>query len=179
MPAEIPISNLNNIVWNRGFLNATRKSGTNDAIGFGALQNIRLSHTFEYEELYGPESLSPLGVGTKRENLSGSFENGVIDPEQFYAAMGGQLAYSAITNRTTWTKGVNDEPKYFDLHYVSDDTATPDVEIFVKRCLSNDWNIIGPGENRSFLIGGGSFKAFGDGTTLFTVSRPGNFTNAS
>lgn len=175
------LANLDGLVFNKGFMYGTRSGGSTDAIAFGALQSIRLNHTFQKVELRGPESLSPLGVGIGSEQLSGSFESGVVTPEQFVMAMGGSMSYDAGTDKTTYTKTVDQEPRPFNLHFQSQ-AANPDVEIQLYNCVSADWNVFS-GQNRTFSLGGGGFDVYGqaaaDGGVLFTMVKPGNLTNSS
>ncbi len=180
MPQQGILTNLDQLVWNKGFLYGTREGGGNDSIGFGALQNVMINHTIQKVEIEGPESLSPLGVGEKGETLTGTFSFGVVTPEQMYMAIGGNLSYDAGTNRTTMTKLVNEEAKPFDVHLVSEGGASPEVDVRLFRCIADNWRIFG-GDNRTWSIGEGGFRCYGEanGGRLFTYSRPGNLTSSS
>lgn len=180
MPQQGVLTNLDGLVWNKGYCYGTRSGGNTDAIGFGALQNIRISHTFQKAEINGPESLSPLGVGIVSENVSGSWSYGVITPEQFYMALGGGLSYSGVTDRTLFTKLVNEEPKPFDLHCVSEAGSSPGYEAYFFRCVADSWNLQ-TADNRAWMLGESNFRCYGEanGGRLFTVSTPGNTTNLS
>lgn len=177
------LSNLDNLVFNKGFMYGTITGNASDAIAFGALQNVRMTHTFTKVEIRGPESLSPLGVGISEENLTGTWEYGVAHPEQFIMFLGGSIAYNAGTGRTTYTKTINQEPGTFNLHFVSQSGANPDVEIYLYRCVVEGAVNIQNAENRAFTLGSGGFRCYGqaasDGGVLFTYSRPGDLTNSS
>lgn len=174
------IENISGLVWEKGYAYGTINGLTQDAIAFGALQSVELNDAFDWVMLRGPESLSPIGVGLGAENLTGSFEAGVVTPEQFIMALGGSQAYNVGTDTTTYTKLVNQEPTHFNLRLKSD-LNNPQVTINLYRCLCNNWKIKG-GSNRQWSLGGGSFQVFGQaGETgvLFDFARPGNYTNAS
>lgn len=172
------LTNLNGLVFNKGYMNAVRSGGTNN-IEFGALQNIEVSHSFTDVELMGPESLSPLGVGTASEELSGSFECGVITPEQFFAVLGGNLTYNGGSDLTTYTKLVNEERKPFDLTCQTD-ANNPEITLTMYRCLARRWNVL-RAQNRQWVLGGGEFRCYGEanGGRLYTWAKPGNLVNAS
>ncbi len=174
------LTNLDGLVWNKGFCYGTRTSGTTDAIQFGALNNITITHTFQKEEISGPESLSPLGVGIKSETLTGKFTFGVITPEQFFMALGGNLSYTGGTDRTTFTKLVNEEPKTFNIHCVSENDPSPAVDLQLFRCVADNWNILSA-DNRSWVMGEGGFRVYGEanGGRLFEFSKPGDLRNTS
>jgi hypothetical protein len=175
------LSNLDGIVFNKGYMYGTIEGHGSDLIAFGALQNVAINHAFTFAELDGPESLSPLGVGLKSETLDGSWEYGVVTPEQFVMAMGGHETYNAGTAHTTYTKLVNEEPSPFNLHFTSA-PANPDMEVFLYRCLSNTWNVV-RADNRGWVMGSGNFRCYGqaiaDGGKLFEIIKPGDLTNAS
>lgn len=172
------LTNLNELVWNKGYLYGTRSGGASNAIQFGALQNIKVNHTFQKVEIEGPESLAPLGVGIKSETVTGTFSYGVITPEQYFMALGGGLSYDGT--RTTFTKLVNEEPKPFDLYCQSEAGTTPGMDVTLYRCVADNWNIYS-GDNRAWLVGEGGFRVYGEanGGRLFTISKPGDMTNAS
>ena len=174
------LTNLDGLVWNKGYMYGTRSGGVGDAIGFGALNSVTVSHSLQKVEISGPESLSPLGVGIQSETLTGTYTNGVITPEQYFMALGGNLTYNAGTDRTLYTKLVNEEPKPFDIHLVSEDGAAPQMEVYLFRCVVDSWKIYG-GDNRAWTMGEGGFRVYGEanGGRLFTVSKPGNLINAS
>lgn len=176
------LTNLDGLTFQKGYIYLTREGGTADAVGFGALQNINLSHTFAFSELSGPESLSPLGVGIQSESLTGTWDYGVITPEQFLTLIGGSQVFS--TPNTVYTKLVNEEPLPFDLHFESGVSGSDDMDLYLYRCLSDSVSL--RGENRTFSIGSGSFRCYGQDVTtyganakLFTFTRPGNLTNSS
>jgi len=174
------IANLDQLVFNKGYAYGSIQNNTNDAIPFGALQNIGLNHNFGFSELIGPESLSPVGVGVKSEELTGTWDYGVIDTEQFIMFMGGTQAYNAGANKTTFTKLVDQEPQPFDFHLKSA-LASPDLEIFLYRCLSPSFSL--KAGNREFVTGSGNFRCYGQdaaaGGLLFQVVKPGNRANTS
>ncbi len=174
------LNNLSGIVWARGYMFGTRAGGAGDAIQFGSLKDIKLSHTFTFAEEKGPETLSANGVGATDENLSGTYSCGVIHPEQYFTMLGGELDYNVSQAlRTTYTKRVNEEPKTFNLHYVSDDQASPDLDCFVYNCLSTNMEVLSA-TSRAWMLNSGGFKAYGQpGGILFTMSKPGDLTNAS
>lgn len=183
MPQQGVLTNLDNQVFQKGYLYGTRSGGASQAIGFGALQNVSVRDAFTWVDQRGPEALSPIGVGLGEENLTGSFESGVLLPEQFIMALGGSQTYDAATDYTVYTKRVNDEPQPFDIDCTSEEGSAPEVKCKFYRCLCNDWNIWGA-NNRQWMTGGGSFRVIGEdsqGSTrrLFTWSRRGNSTNAS
>jgi hypothetical protein len=173
------ISNLDGLTFNKGYMFATRQGGTTDAVAYGALQNTSLDHAWGMAELSGPESLAPLGVGVKTETLSGSFEQGVISPEQFIIAMGGSMAFDG-TN-TVYTKLVEQEPQPFDLHFESDSSGVPDIDLKLYNCLMPDMSL--KADNRAFVLSSGKFSVYGqsvaNGGKLFTMTKPGNLTNSS
>lgn len=173
------VSNLDELVFNKGYMYATRSGGATDAIAFGALQNVSLSHEFGYAEISGPESLTPLGVGISSETLSGSFDHGVIHPEQLVAAIGGSMAVSG--QDTIYTKLRDQEPAAFDLHFESGVSGRDDMDLMLYNCLMPSWSL--RADNRTFVIGSGSFRVYGqttaNGARLFTLTKPGNLTNAS
>jgi hypothetical protein len=178
------LENLGQISWNKGYMYGTDQGGGTNAIGFGALQNVSVTHTKTFAELNGPESLAPLGVGIKGEEVSGSWEYGVISPEQYQMAHGGDMAYDAGTNTTTYTKKVEDEPTPFDLEMWSD-AANPSLKVHLYNCLATSWNVV-KAENRAWNLGMGNFRAYGQSIAtygsaakLYTVTRPGNLTNSS
>jgi hypothetical protein len=172
------LTNIDGLVFQRGYMFGTRSGGNTDAIGFGALNNVNIQHAITKVEINGPESLSPLGVGIQGETLTGSYTNGVVTPEQYFMALGGNLTYNGTV--TTFTKLVNEEPRPFDIHLKSEDLATPEMEIYLFRCVVDNWKIYG-GDNRSYSMGEGSFRCYGEanGGRLFTVSKPGSLINAS
>ena len=174
------LTNLDGLVWNKGYVYGTRDGGTTDAIQFGALQNIRISHSFTKAEISGPESLSPLGVGIVSEQLTGTFSFGVITPEQFFMALGGGLSYSGGDDETTYTKLVNEEPKPYNLRCPSELGSSPGFEAQFFRCVTDTWNIQSA-DNRAWMIGEGGFRVYGEanGGRLFIVTKPGSLINAS
>jgi hypothetical protein len=180
MPQQGVLTNLDELVWNRGYMYGTRASGNTDAIGFGALQEVTVEYANTKAEVNGPESLSPLGVGIVSESVTGRFSSGVITPEQAFMALGGGLSYSGGSDRTTFTKLVNEEQKAFDLHLVSEPGLTPALEVYLFRCCADSWRLYG-GANRSWMMNEGAFRAYGEanGGRLFTQSKPGNMLNAS
>lgn len=182
MPQQGVLTNIDGLVWNKGQMYGTRTGGVADAIQFGALQNVRVSHSFQKAEITGPESLSPLGVGIVSENVTGTFSFGVITPEQFYMAIGGGLSYiGGGTDETTYTKLVNEEPTSYDLRCVSETgTNSPGIEASFFRCVTDSWNIIS-GDNRAWMLGEGGFRVYGEanGGRLFTVTKPGSLINQS
>lgn len=181
MATNAVLSNLDGTVFNKGYLYGTIHGHTADTIAFGALQNVAINHAFTFAELDGPESLQPIGVGLKSETLDGSWEFGVVTPEQYIMALGGHMTYDAGTDVTTYTKKVNEEPVPFDIHFKSA-PSSPDMEVYVYNCLSNSWNVA-KADNRGWMLGNGSFRAYGqtvaDGEKLFTVLKQGDQTNAS
>jgi len=172
------LTNLDGLVFAKGFMYGTISGHAADAIAFGALQGVRLSHSFTFEDIYGPESLALLGRGVKTENLSGSWNNGVVSPEQLIQLIGGGQAYNAGTDTTTFTKYVNQEPLPFDLK-INSDLNNPEMQIILYRCTSPGFNIAL--ENRTWVMGDGSFDVAGEanGGRLFSVSKAGNQTNSS
>lgn len=180
MPQQGVLTNLDGLLWNKGYVYGTRASGVTDAIQFGALQSIRLAHSIQKAEIRGPESLSSLGIGEVSETLTGTFSWGVIRPEQFFMAIGGNLTYDGGTDRTTYTKLVNEEIKTFDMRCVTEDAASPGMQVTLYRCTTDNWNVLSA-ENRSWVMGEGGFTVHGEanGGRLFTVSMPGSLINAS
>lgn len=174
------LTNITGAIFNVGYMSGTRSGGVTNAIQFGALQNVELNVAYQNATLTGPESLSPLGVGTQSETLTGTFTNGVVTVEQFFMACGGQMSYDGATNRTTWTKLVNQERKSFDLELVSEAGADPAMKVNVYRCVADNWKIYG-GDNRTWNLGSGGFTVYGeaDGGRLVTISMPGSLHNAS
>lgn len=174
------LSNLDGIVFNKGFLYGSRAGVGNDGVAFGALQSVELSHQSQFVELDGPESLSPLGVGQKGETVGFNWEAGVLDPEQFTLLMGGSMSYNGGTGATTYTKTINQEANAFDVHFKSA-AASPDLEVYLYNCLCADWNI--RADNRGFFLGRGQARAYGQSTAnggkLWDIIKPGNSSNAS
>jgi hypothetical protein len=174
------LTNLDGLVWNKGRMYGTRSGGTTDAIEFGALQNVRVNHSFQKAEITGPESLSPLGVGIVSETLTGTFSFGVITPEQYYMALGGGLSYSGGDDETTYTKLVNEEPTVYNLRCVSELGASPGIEASFFRCVTDTWTILS-GDNRAWMVGEGGFRVYGEENSgrLFTITKPGSLINQS
>ncbi len=179
-PQGTVLSNLDNTVFNKGYVYGTRYGGSADPIEFGALQNVRFADAFSKAMLRGPESLSALAVGITEENLTFTYSYGVLLPEQLIMALGGSQSYDAGTGRTTYTKLVNQEPQPFDLHFKSGPEASPDLECRFYRCVVDNWNIVNA-DNRAFSLGEGSGTVHGEanGGRLFTYSKPGDLTNSS
>lgn len=180
MPQQGVLTNLSNQVFAKGYLYGTRSGGTTDAIQFGALQNVRFNDAFQKVEQSGPESLSPVGVGIQSETLTGTYSHGVITAEQFFMAYGGNMSYNAGTARTTYTKLVNEEPKAFDLRLDSEDQgSSSQMQIRVFNCVADGWSM--NFDNRVWVQPEGSFRVYGEsgGGRLWTVSFPGDMTNAS
>lgn len=189
MPTGAVLSNVAETVFNKGYMYGTRKpdgttsgAGVTDAITFGALQNISIDMDLGYVELTGPESLLPVGVGVGSKTVNGSFEAGVITPEQFTMAIGGLMSYAAgPPAKTTYTELVEGEPQPFDIHFVSA-PSNPDFEVFLYNCLCNKWNIV-KADNRTWILSNGTFRAYGqsasDGGVLFKVIKPGQLNTAS
>jgi hypothetical protein len=176
------IGNLNEIVFNKGYMFATRQGGAADAIGFGALQDVALSHEFATSEIMGPESLAPLGVGITAEGLTGTYSCGVLHPEQLVALMGGSIVVNGAN--TDYTKLVEEQPLPFDLHFESGPSPLDDVDIVLYNCLCPTWSITFT--DRAWAIQNGSFKVYGQNRStygsaakLFVMSKPGNLTNSS
>lgn len=180
MPQQGTLTNIDGLKWNKGKLFGTRSGGATDAIQFGALQSVELSHTIQWADIRGPESLSILGRGEVSETLTGTFECGVITPEQYFMALGGGLAYAAGSDTTTYTKLVNEEASLFNVRCVSEDGVGPAMEVTCYRCTADNWKIYG-GNNRAWMLGGGGFTVNGEanGGRLFTISMPGNLVNSS
>lgn len=173
------ISNLDGVIFNKGYMYGTRDGGTADAIAFGALQDVELTHGYTEVPLSGPESLSPLAVGIGEENLSGTFSAGVIVPEQLIMLIGGSQVVNG--DYTDYTKKVEEEPLPFDLHFESGVAGVDDLDLVLYRCLCPSWSI--RAGNRSFFIGSSSFRVYGqasaDGGVLFKLIKPGNLTMSS
>jgi hypothetical protein len=180
VPQQGTLTNIDGLKWNKGKLFGTRSGGNTDAIQFGALQSVELNHTIEWADIRGPESLSILGRGQVSETLTGTFECGVITPEQYFMALGGNLTYDAGADETTYTKLVNEEAGLFNVHCVSEDGNSPGMDVTVYRCTADNWRIYG-GANRAWMLGGGGFTAHGEANSgrLFTVTMPGSLINAS
>ncbi len=178
MPATL--ENLSNIKWNKGYLYGTRSGGNTNAIGFGALQSIDINHAIEWAVLRGPESLGVLGKGEVSETITGTFEYGVITPEQYYMALGGGLSYDGGADETTYTKLVNEEARVFDINCVSESGNSPGMEVTLYRCNATSWRVMN-GANRSWILGQGGFEVNGEanGGRLYTVTMPGNLINQS
>lgn len=174
------IENLSNIKWNKGYLYGTRDGGTTDAIQFGALQSIDINHSIEWADLRGPESFGIIGRGEVSETISGTFEYGVLTPEQYFMALGGNLTYDGGANETTYTKLVNEEARLFNLRCVSDADNSPGMEVTLYRCTADSWRIMSAA-NRAWILGQGGFTVAGEanGGRLYTVTMPGNLVNAS
>lgn len=177
------IANIDQLLFPKGYLFATIDGHTTDSISYGAIQNISAEHAFTFSEMRGPESLAALGVGVQTESVNGSWENGVIDVEQYVLACGGSMSYNAGTNKTTYTKKVDQEPLTFDIHALSGPTAAlSDFEAFFYRCLSPSMKLVDL-KNREWSMGGGSFNCYGQdvaaGGKLFEIVRTGNRTNSS
>lgn len=180
MPQQGVLTNLNNQVFSKAYLYGSRSGGVTDAIQFGALQRVQFSHTFTKVEQNGPESLSPLGVAIGAETLTGTYQAGVITAEQFFMAYGGNMSYSGGTQRTTYTKLVNEEPKAFDLRIDSEDQGSnSQMQIRVFNCVADGWTM--SLENRTWVQPEGSFRVYGEsgGGRLYTFSFPGDLTNQS
>lgn len=180
MPQQGTLTNISGLVWNKGYLYGTRSGGNTDAIQFGALQSVELNMSVQWADIRGPESLSILGRGQVSETLTGTFECGVIAPEQYFMALGGNLTYSGADDETTYTKLVNEEAGLFNVHCVSELGNSPGMDVTVYRCTADSWKIYG-GANRSWNMGGGSFTAHGEanGGRLYTVTMPGSLINSS
>lgn len=174
------LTNLDGLVFNKGYLFGTISGHPTDSIEFGALQNVRLNHTFTFSDIYGPESLSMLGRGVEREELSGNFQRGVISPEQFILMNGGSMVYNGGSQSTVYTKLVNEEPLPFNVHFESQ-PSSPDFDIVLYRCTCSEWNL--EANNRAWILGGSTFMVHGqavaDGGKLFEFTKPGNLTNSS
>lgn len=180
MPQQGVLTNLSNQVFSRAYLYGSRSGGASAAIQFGALQRVQFNHTFTKVEQNGPESLSPVGVAIGAETLTGSYQAGVITAEQFFMAYGGNMTYNAGTARTTFTKNVNEEPKAFDLRIDSEDQgSSSQMQITVFNCVADGWTM--SLENRQWVQPEGSFRVYGEsgGGRLYTISFPGDMTNAS
>lgn len=174
------LENLSNIKWNKGYLFGSRDGGNANAIGFGALQSVDINHTIEWAILRGPESLGVLGRGQVSETISGTFEYGVITPEQFYMALGGGMAYDGGTDTTIFTKLVNEEARPFDIEVVSEPGSTPGMKVHLFRCTATSWRVMNAA-NRAWILGQGGFEVNGEanGGRLFTVTMPGSLINQS
>lgn len=178
-PSGTVIANLDNVVFSKGYMYGTIQGHTADAIAFGALQDVEFTHTFDTVDLNGPESLSPVATGIGGENLSGTFSNGVIHPEQLVMLLGGtEVVNGAYTD---YVKLVEQEPLPFDLHFESGVTGLDDLDLVLYRCLCPSWSI--RAGNRQFMIGSSSFRVYGqaaaDGGVLFKLIKPGNLTSSS
>lgn len=175
------LSNQDNIVFNKGYLYGTLDGGAADGVEFGVLQRVSFNMAIELAELSGPESLSPVGVGVRSKNLTGSYESGVVHPEQFTMALGGTMAYDVGTDTTTYTELVDDEPGPFDIHFKSHPTV-PDVELRFYNCVASQWRIF-EGANREWNVASGSFRVYGqntaDGSRLYTLTKPGHLNTSS
>lgn len=175
----VVMSNLDNVVFNKGYMLGTISGHAADQIAFGALQNVTLNHEWSLAELRGPEALPPLAVGVSQEQLTGSYEYGVIHPEQYVMAVGGSMAVSGAN--TIYTKLVNEEPPPFDLHFESGPAGQDDLDVMLYNCLMPTMSL--RMEDRAFVMGTGNFRCYGqsvaDGGKLFTLTKPGNLTNSS
>lgn len=177
MPAAVPISNMDGLVFMKGFAFASRIGGTPDAIGMAALQECSVSHTYSYAYARGPESLQNLGVGVTEESLTGSIRHMVVTAEQFVVFLGGSMAYDGGTGKTTYTKLVDEEPSAFNLHLKTPIDGS-DMEIYVYKALCTNQPVIEGGANREWKVFGVDWKAEGqntaEGKKLFQVIFPGN-----
>lgn len=177
-----PISNLDGLVFMKGFAYASRIGGTPDAVGMAALQECSISHSYSGVEANGPESLQPLAYGITGEQLTGTIRHLVCTAEQFVVFMGGSMAYNGGTGKTTYTKKVNEEPSGFNLHLKTPDDGS-DLEIYVYNCLATNQPVIEGGANREFKVFGVEWRAFGQtaaqGSKLMDIIFPGNQTAAS
>lgn len=182
MPAAVPISNIDGLIFMKGFAYASRIGGVSDAIPMAALQECSIQHGFDLVEARGPESLQPIGVGIGGESLTGTIRHMVLAAEQLLVFGGGSMAYSGGTGKTTYTKLTDEEPTPFNLHL-----ATPvdgsDMEVFVYNCLATGQPIIDGGANREFKTFGIDWRAYGQttaqGKKLYQVVLPGNATGTS
>ena len=171
------LTNITGAVFNKGYMFGTRSGGTTDAIAFGALQSIKLSNALSKAIMRGPESLAPLGVGISEETLTGTFQCGVVTPEQYFMGLGGNLTYDG--NNTTYTKLVNEEPKTYNLK-IQTDIMNPEITVTLFNCITDNWQVLSA-DNRQWVMGEGGFTVYGEanGGRLFTMTRPGDWTNAS
>jgi hypothetical protein len=174
------LENLSGIKWNKGYMYGSRSGGVTDAIQFGALQSIDINHNIEWAVLRGPESLGVLGKGEVSETVTGTFEFGVITPEQYYMALGGGLSYDGGADETTYTKLVNEEASVFNLRCVSELGTSPGMEVTLYRCNATSWRVMSA-NSRAWVLGNGGFEVNGEanGGRLYTVTMPGNLVNAS
>lgn len=174
------LTNLDGLVFNKGYMYGTRSGGATNAIQFGALQNVKVTHTLQKVEVEGPESLSPLGVGIKGETVSGTFGFAVITPEQYFMALGGGLSYDGGADRTSYTKLVNEEPKPYDLYCKSENDPSPGLDVTFYRCVTDSWNLISA-DNRAWMMGDGGFRCYGEANSgrLYVISKAGSLINAS
>lgn len=178
----VPISNLDGLVFMKGFAYASRIGGTPDAVGMAALQECSIQHAYGTAEARGPESLQPIGVGITEETLSGSIRHMVLNAEQLQVFLGGTASYNGGTGRTTFTKLTDQEPSPFNLHLKTPDDGS-DMEVYVYNALATSMPIIEGGANREFKTFGIDWRAYGQttaqGKKLFEVLLPGNQTGSS
>lgn len=178
----VPISNLDGLVFMKGFAYASRGAGFQDTIGMAALQECSIQHSYSYAEARGPESLQPLGVGVTEEMLTGSIRHMVFNTEQLVVFLGGTASYSGGTGKTTFTKLIDQEPNPFNLRLKTPEDGS-DMEILVYQCLCQNQPIIEGSANRDWKVFGVDWRAYGQSTSggkkLFEVIVQGNQTGSS
>ena len=176
----VPISNLNGMVFKRGFAYLSRIGGTGDAVAHPALQDISVSHTYDMVEARGPESVAPLAVGISNENLSGSMTWLALNLEQLQVIIGGTMAYSGGTGKTTYTKKYDEDPSPFNLRLVSPENGE-DMELICYNCLASNFQVLDGSANRDFNGFRSDFRAYGrtSDKAIFQVIVAGNQTGSS
>lgn len=180
-PPGAVIQNIDDAVFSTGYMRGTISGRQEDAINFGALQNVSFDGGLEWADLYGDGALVPLAKGLARKSLTGNFDYGVILPEQFIMIFGGSQTYNSLTNKTSYVNKKTSEPLPFNMHFYSAPNGmTPDMEVICYNCTANGFSLrFG---DRAWAMSNGTFSVngeSGDEGKLLEILKKGNLTASS
>lgn len=179
MPATI--ETLNGLVWTKPYVKMKRSGGGGFDTAGGAIQRVSASVSLGWNEVRGPESLSPVGRGVNEEILTFEFQQAVFNAELYTTILGMNADYNAGTNKTRIWKRVNQEPATFDMKMQSPDGGA-DVEMIFYRCTVDQAEILSA-DQRTFAMNSATIRVNGqstsEGEVLYEMLLPGNLTNSS
>ncbi len=170
--AQAAVVNPANLIWGLGYLYGTISGGLADDVPFGALQNITLKDDIGLKKLSDPTQLPPIGVGISEETVQITAKVAKFRARQFKMLRGGTATFGTST---TYTKGVNDEPKVFNCHLKTPADGT-DAELKVYGGVAPSLQVaIGL---RDWSMEDFTAEFYGDGTKIYELILPGDQTTS-
>ncbi len=167
------IVNAAGVVFASGYLFATKSGGVTDDVPFGKLSDITLKDVYSLKELPGPESLGAVAIGASDAKVTLTAKYAQIDARQWNMARGSTITYDGGTQKTTITRGVNDQPLPFTAHFLTPSDGA-DVEVIFYDCIAPDLGV--DFKLHDFAMNDITINVYGDGTKFYEFIVAGDQT---